>query len=211
MQNSKNQYIIEKKDDILVDFEALKSNQFVALILYEILNSFGFSAAIVKNILTHPYVGNYYFSDNYKLLLARKYLVISKKNKEKELVNKTYLVQNESVLKTLGFSIELHEYSSTLLFEKESHIFYADADKLRFPLTIRHWKEGDYFYPFGMKGKKKMSDWFIDNKIDRNRKENVELLCCGENIAWVVGFRSDDRYKIDEQTRHYYKIIKQLK
>jgi len=62
-----------------------------------------------------------------------------------------------------------------------------------------------------MKGKKKMSDWFIDNKIDRNRKENVELLCCGENIAWVVGFRSDDRYKIDEQTRHYYKIIKQLK
>jgi tRNA(Ile)-lysidine synthase len=76
----------------------------------------------------------------------------------------------------------------------------VDADKLRFPLRIRRWKEGDYFYPLGMKGRKKLSDFFTDNKFTKFDKETCWLLVSDEEIVWNIGHRLDDRFKITENT-----------
>lgn len=69
--------------------------------------------------------------------------------------------------------------------------------KLQFPLHWRHWQSGDRFKPLGMKGFKKLSDFFSDLKLSRVQKESVWLLCSGEDIVWVAGYRIDDRYKVD--------------
>ena len=79
-----------------------------------------------------------------------------------------------------------------------------DFDKLVFPLEIRKWQQGDTFYPFGMKGKKKLSDFFIDNKVPLNRKEDTWLLTSEGKIVWVIGMRIDDRFKVTDETKKIY-------
>ena len=73
--------------------------------------------------------------------------------------------------------------------------------KVSFPMVIRKWKAGDYFYPLGMKQKKKLSDYFIDNKYSRFDKENIFILESGGKIVWIIGDRIDDRFKITNSTK----------
>ena len=72
---------------------------------------------------------------------------------------------------------------------------------------MRQWQEGDYFYPFGMKGEKKLSKFFKDEKLSLIEKENVLLLCSGDDIVWVINRRPDDRFKVTESTKKILKII----
>ena len=81
-----------------------------------------------------------------------------------------------------------------------------DVSKLKYPLKIRKWKNGDYFYPLGMRSKKKLSDFFIDNKISVTEKENIFVVESGNDIAWIIGHRIDDRYKITNSTKNVYHI-----
>jgi tRNA(Ile)-lysidine synthase len=82
----------------------------------------------------------------------------------------------------------------------------VDYDKLRFPLLLRTWQAGDWFIPFGMTGRKKLSDYFTDQKYSLLDKEQALLLCSGEQIVWVVGQRVDERYKIEKTTKNAFVI-----
>ena len=81
-----------------------------------------------------------------------------------------------------------------------------DLDKLQFPLLIRKWQQGDYFQPLGMTGLKKVSDFFIDEKLPLHEKENTWLLCSGEIIVWIMGQRIDNRFKITPKTKNILQI-----
>ena len=89
----------------------------------------------------------------------------------------------------------------------KNHIF-VDRDTLRFPLTVRPWREGDVFYPFGMKGKKKLSKFFKDEKLSLVAKEKMYVLCSGNDIVWVIGMRPDDRFKVTPTTTKILKITR---
>ena len=93
----------------------------------------------------------------------------------------------------------------TIIFEKENEIS-LDLDKFQFSLTIRKWEQGDYFYPIGLNGKKKLSKYFKDEKFSLNDKENTWLLCSNNNIVWVIGKRLDDRFKITKKSTNILKI-----
>ncbi|MFC2138874.1 tRNA lysidine(34) synthetase TilS, partial [Bacteroidota bacterium] len=83
---------------------------------------------------------------------------------------------------------------------------YFDMDQCTFPLIIRKWKKGDYFQPFGMQGLKKLSDYFIDQKFSIIDKEETWILASGEKIIWVIGHRTDDRFKIIPSSENILKI-----
>ena len=84
-----------------------------------------------------------------------------------------------------------------------------DADKVVLPLTVRKWRQGDKFVPFGMKGKKKVSDYLTDRKFSLFQKENQYVVCSAGQIVWLVGERSDDRFRVTEDTKRVL-IIQQL-
>ena len=81
-----------------------------------------------------------------------------------------------------------------------------DYDKLVFPLILRKWKNGDSFYPYGMKSEKKISTYYKDLKYSLLDKESQWLLCSDNNIVWVVGQRIDERYKITNKTNTIYRL-----
>ena len=89
----------------------------------------------------------------------------------------------------------------------ENNTALINEDKLSYPLLLRKFKEADYFYPFGMKGKKLLSDFFTDKKINLFEREKCWILTTDKNeIIWVIGYRTDDRFKIIEKTQKILQI-----
>ena len=89
---------------------------------------------------------------------------------------------------------------------KNKSFAFIDYEKIDFPLILRKWHKGDYFQPFGMQDFKKLSDYFIDNKISIYDKENTWILTSGEKIIWIVGQRLDERFKVESHTSKIIKI-----
>jgi tRNA(Ile)-lysidine synthase len=82
-----------------------------------------------------------------------------------------------------------------------------DRDQISSPVVIRRWREGDRFVPFGMKGRhKKVHDFFIDMKIPKSKRDKIPLLVCPEGIIWVMGFRTDERFQLTEQTKRFLHV-----
>lgn len=99
-------------------------------------------------------------------------------------------------------------YSPGFIIPREKDTACFDADKLHHPLSLRLWQQGDSFIPFGMKGRKKVSDYLTDRKFSIIQKEQQWVLCCGEEIVWLIGERTDNRFRIDEKTKRVLIINK---
>jgi tRNA(Ile)-lysidine synthase len=84
---------------------------------------------------------------------------------------------------------------------------FLDCHVLEFPLRIRNFRPGDRFQPFGVKGSQKLKEFFIDHKVPRFERSKIPLLLSGETIAWVVGYRIDDRFKVTEKTSKVLKAM----
>ena len=106
-------------------------------------------------------------------------------------------------------NLKVTRVKSPVAINFNSKYLYIDADKLKFPLILRKWREGDWFIPFGMKGKKKLSDFFTDEKYSLKDKDDAWLLVSGEDIVWIVGKRTDNRYRITDSSKNLI-IIKLL-
>ncbi|MDA9228352.1 tRNA lysidine(34) synthetase TilS [Flavobacteriales bacterium] len=168
--------------------------------LYETLNAFGFSdlKSIKNSILTKP--GKQFFSKSHRLLIDREFIFIEKIEDrffKDILIDESTLILNSPLNISFRISSEDH-------IDKIKGTACFDYERLVFPLVIRKWKSGDKFIPSGMKGFKKLSDFFIDNKINRLLKEKTLLLCSNDDIIWVIGSRIDERYKATSKTKKMY-------
>ena len=169
------------------------------IFLREIISPFGFSECDKIIESSRSISGKLFYSETHKLLIDRKKIIITKIKKEKNL-----FIELEEFDK-LKYPISLRfRNSDQKQFITDKNIVFLDKEKLTFPLSLRKWKNGDFFYPLGMNGKKKLSDFFIDNKFTQFDKEDCYLLCSGEDIVWIVGHRMDDRFKISDDTKKVY-------
>ena len=188
-----------------IDRQKLSHNEDKTLILYEILNEYGFTADAVEKIAANDQmpVGRYFSSDSHRLLIDREFLILQPLLEEKEHI--PIEIGSLEDLKAY-FQVEEFDYQEGMVFDKNPKILYIPKDKLTFPLEIRSWQHGDSFHPLGGKGRQKLSDFFTDHKIDRFAKERIRLLCSGDNILWIIGLRSDERFKVTPKTERYYRL-----
>lgn len=175
------------------------------IILFELLRAYHFDGPTVHEIhkAMNAESGRIFYSSTHQLLKDRDFFIIKER---KDSAKKWQKCNNFQELADCGFFLEKQENSGTTFSCSDKHTIYVAADKLQFPIEVRHWQEGDWFIPFGMKGRKKLSDLFTDLKIDRFSKQQVRVLCSKGEIVWVIGLRADNRFRIDENTIYYYKI-----
>jgi tRNA(Ile)-lysidine synthase len=116
-----------------------------------------------------------------------------------------YLIESGS--SKVNFPLNLLFSNVDAIGATSNSTIFVDREKLIFPLTLRHWNEGDVFQPFGMEGKsKKVSKLFKDEKLSLIEKENTWLLCSENQVVWVVGIRQDERFRINSKTKNIVKI-----
>jgi len=112
----------------------------------------------------------------------------------------------KAVLADLGSLYFTRVSAAKIKFSPDRKIEFIDGACSGSELQVRFWKRGDSFRPLGMQQDKKLSDFFIDLKLNRNVKRQVPLVCRGNDIIWVAGYRLDDRYKITKMTKKYYRL-----
>jgi len=117
---------------------------------------------------------------------------------------RTYLVPLQEGRKPVPGNLLIEKVSS--MKERSPSILYVDKETLNPILNLRKWRKGDYFYPLGMGGKKKVSKYFKDEKMDLIAKEDQWLLCSGDDIVWIAGRRADERFKVTDTTRTILKM-----
>ena len=175
------------------------------MLLYEILKPFGFNSSVVKEIIQSldGQPGKEFYSPEFKLIKDRNTLLITPKQELEK--NDYYQIEKRVGVAPieLSFRLELNFAENTSGFEifKDKKIAYFDARQLKFPLILRRWKCGDWFIPFGMSGSRKLSNYFSDQKFSKIDKEQIWLLCSGDDVIWIVGERADNRYRVKNRTR----------
>lgn len=182
---------VQTSEGIMIS--ALLAEPSPAALLFEILYPLGFNSAQVEDVMhaigSQPgkqFVGN----QGWRVIRDRELLLISRAGKEENTETPPFQLSFEEAMYTPDFEIS-----------KDSHIAYFDTDKLEGTFAVRKWQQGDAFIPFGMTGKKLVSNFLTDKKFSLTQKENQWLLLNGEKIVWVIGQRTDNRFRIDNNTQ----------
>ncbi|MDR2009750.1 MAG: tRNA lysidine(34) synthetase TilS [Bacteroidales bacterium] len=191
-----------KNNKIYIDLAILKNFVSVNTVFFELLVSEGIpkNLAVEAINLLDSQSGKHVSFLNIEILRDRDQIIINK-----EAGNNNIFIHIEhdelSKLKRYGITATIHDYDINIKINKSPYFAYIDFEKLEFPLILRNWEKGDKFMPFGMKGLKKLSDYFSDQKLSVFEKSETLIITSGNKIVWIVGHRIDDRYKITPETK----------
>lgn len=170
--------------------------------LFQWLKDYNFTAWNDIYNLVNAQSGKQIFSENYTLLKDRDFLLVY----ETENINHEIEYKIEDVEQDVKVPLNLSICRVDSISDCQSNVIFVDENKLRFPLIIRKKKDGDYFYPFGMQGKKNLSKFFKDEKLSLIDKSDQWVLCSDNEIVWLINKRFDDRFKVTEDTTNILKI-----
>ncbi len=183
----------------IIDAENLMQQQFAEAVLYECIRPFGFNSSQTRDIIktVGQKSGNTFQSASHRLLVDRSHIIIESIEK---IDFQPIEIESPRNIESLGLTMRVVTIEDFAL-DKRPCVACLDFDKLQFPLTIRLWQHGDFFYPIGMSKAQKLSDFFVNNKVNVFDKERVMVLTSGEKIAWIIGYRPDNRFKISDKTQ----------
>lgn len=196
--------IVSKHNNyITIDIKRLLELSCPELYLYEFVKQYGFSGDIISKIISsvHSNEGKIFYSPTHRIIKDRQTLLVTELKNDIVPLEYKIVKNTKSLISHINLEFLKKKHDKNFVILKDKNIASLDFEKLKFPLVLRRWKAGDFFYPFGMKGKKKLSDFFTDQKFSILEKENIWLLCSGKDIAWILGQRIDERYCVNEKTK----------
>ncbi|HXU26882.1 MAG TPA: tRNA lysidine(34) synthetase TilS [Bacteroidia bacterium] len=204
VEKQRKKLLIKDGNALKISIEKLEKTIASKLILFELIKDFGFNTSQAEDIYISlkAQSGKVFTSDEYTIIKDRNFLLIKKNKQETHadfLINK-----NTTTIKSpIKIKIEFIKGNLNSIPEKDftSAKAFIDADKIAFPLVLNKWQTGDKFRPLGMKGFKKVSDFFTAEKASLFDKQNQWILRCNNDIVWLVGKRVDDRFKISATTK----------
>jgi len=199
----------ERNGDIVLKLSRISNQPNPKLLLWELLKPYGFNFDQCGNIarVAGKKSGKLFYTPSHQLNVDRKELIISPLPSPTPLPNEIKQGDKEIVNEDVKLCFSVVE-ASQFKISHDAKVANLDFGKLTFPLKLRIWQNGDWFVPLGMKGKKKVSDFMIDNKIPMFKKQRAFVILSGNEIIWLVGHRVDERFRITKSTKSIYLINK---
>jgi tRNA(Ile)-lysidine synthase len=181
-------------------------------VIYEILSAeFGFKGDVVDSLchaLDCDATGRRFYAREWVAVVDRGDVVVARITEDDSCET---IIEKSTVRSYAGGSVLFYEYCDIDFIEnldQGDNVALLDADKLKFPLKVRRWQDGDWFVPFGMSGRKKLSDYLIDKKVSMAEKQRQFVLVSGDDIVWLIGRRLDDRYAITRKTENVLRVYR---
>ena len=203
----RNKIVENSANEIRLNIELINKQNHIPTLMFELLSPYSFGSAQIEQITgsLNTESGKVFYSDSYRLVRDRKHLIISAKDDYIKNVYPISQVETE-ILSPIHLILRKLTVDKAFKPSKLPDCVHIDASLLQFPLELRRWNEGDVFYPFGMNQKKKLSDFFIDQKFSIPQKEQCWILTSKNEIVWIVGYRLDNRFRITENTTEVIEI-----
>ena len=197
----------EKQGKTVIDTGKLKALTPLTTWLYELFSPFGFTRSQcegIRNIMDSG-PGRQSISTTHRLFKDRDKMILVPA--ESESFERYYLddPEKQSFL-PFPMDMEVLQRPDLEVIPDDPLVACLDLDTIQFPLTIRRWMHGDYFYPLGMEQMKKLSDFFVDRKISVPEKERIWIMASGKKIVWVMGYRIDNRFRITPGTTRVLRL-----
>ena len=197
VEKLKKDIFIKKKKVFYIKLLKLKKIKHLKSYLFEIFKIYGFREVEDLLSLMQAQTGKYLESNTHQLLKDRNYLILKPLQKNIESIH--FIPENRTKLKTPILLTLKKQVNEKFTIDKTNVVF--DRKKIRFPLILRKIQKGDIFHPFGMKGKKKVSKFYKDEKFSMFDKQNQWLLCSEYKVIWIIGHRTDRKFVADEKTK----------
>ncbi|VAW10028.1 tRNA(Ile)-lysidine synthetase [hydrothermal vent metagenome] len=201
VKNLKSRLFVAEERLIRIPLKELSELHPQKAYLHALFRDYGFTAWGDILDLLSAMSGKEVRSKTHRLVKDRAHLLLTELGD-----NKSECYQIPENLSEMDNPVKLVIEDVEKIDETSKNILYIDKEALKYPLIVRKWKKGDYFCPFGMKGRKKLSKFFKDEKIDVISKEQQWLLCSENNIVWVIGKRPDNRFKVTKDTKNILKF-----
>jgi tRNA(Ile)-lysidine synthase len=212
IEQEKKKLLEQRGQDFYIPVLKLRNRLPLSTICYELLHPFGFTSAQVPHILNllSAETGHYVSSSTHRIIRNRNFLIITTIPAD---------AADFIVVDAVPCTIDTGKYIFSFAIENKPKVIPANANEayldlkgIEFPIMLRKWRIGDYFYPFGMKmKKKKVSRLLIDEKVPLHEKEDIRILECSKRVAWVSGIRPDERFKVKDNTEKVLVVKRILK
>jgi tRNA(Ile)-lysidine synthase len=208
IQQCQKKLLIKDKKEYKIPVLLLQKTVGYTTVLWELIKDFGFTANQLNDIicLLSADNGNYVQSKTFRIIKNRNWLIIATLQNE----NANNILIEKEVKNVVFENGKLHFKTlaaNDIIITANKATALLNTDAVKYPLLLRKWKQGDYFYPLGMQKKKKLSRFFIDLKLAPTEKEKVWVLEMNKKIIWVVNYRIDDRFKMEQNTKKVLKIV----
>jgi tRNA(Ile)-lysidine synthase len=193
----------EKEQHVTFNMNLLKNHQHNKVVLFELFKPYGITNSLLIDLdkVIAGKTGGQIITDTHRIIKNRNEIIVS----DEEFLKETSYTINETESFCIfpGISSARNvRITDTYEISSDPNFACIDSQKVSYPMLIRKWKPGDYFYPLGMKQKKKLSNYFIDNKYSIFDKQNIFILESDGKIVWIIGDRIDDRFKITGETKN---------
>lgn len=198
----KSSLLEQRGSDIYISLEKVRQLNPQHLLLSGLLKPFGFSEAMVDDIISvlNKHAGRSFETGTHRIVLDRNWLILSAQetNHHEDVI----IQEDMRRVRYNDYDIAISHSDEVTVIKNNPFAVSVDADLLMYPLRVRSWQQSDYFYPLGMKTRKKLSDFLINQKVPLHHKSRIPIVVNGNgDIVWVGGYRPDERYKVKGQTK----------